>query len=616
MTKKSDGLSKGQKFLILGFGIPTLALIVSMGATQFVAWRLDYHPALGTPWLVGVPYLQSIYAPWSYWIWKDAAWASSMQTTFDYVVMGFNGGGALLALLVMLVINKSQRPKPEKNEGVHGTATFGDMKTLQDAGLLPIKPTDIWKGIYCGAWEDKRGTLHYLRDPSPSHALTLGPLRSGKLVSVVIPTATTWEDAAVFYDEKGEIWESTAGWRATECRQTVLRFEPGAADNDVCWNPLDMVRLGTEWEYRDVANIMEMVADPEGKGLEGHFDPEGASTLIGVTLHTCYVNQSGGKTYGLGDVLKLLSDSQGRDDLYTAMKNNRHVNGKPHPLIASVGQDLLDKDVRERSGVHSTAKRMLRLFRDPIVTRNTSRSDFTIDSLMNSKRKISLYVVTRGDDKLRMRPLVRLFFTLLFGRLTSADMLYKNGKPVSPHKHRLLVLIDEFASLRRMEVVQEAMSKCAGYGIKVFLLCQDREQIIAEYGQHETITSHCQIKIAFAPSNIKTGDWLSELSGRATLITEDVSESGAAGSSKKNWNRSYHTVSRQLMTTDEVMRLKAPKKDTNGMIVEPGEVLIHISGYPIVKATQSLYFQDPEFCRRVAIRAPRQKPVSLLRNSP
>jgi type IV secretion system protein VirD4 len=582
-----------------------LALAVSAGATQFVASRLGYHPALGTPWFTGVPWLEMVYAPWSYWSWRTAPWAVNAQQTFNYVQMAFSAGGVASMLLLLHAMGKAQRPKPKANEGVHGTAKFGDMETLREAGLLPPKPDDPWKGIYCGAWEDKTGTLHYLRDNSPSHALVLGPLRSGKLVSIVIPTATTWDEPMVVYDEKGEIGESTEGWRATECGQTVLRFEPGASDNEVCWNPLDMVRLETEFEYRDVATIMEMVADPDGKGLEGHFDPEGASTLIGVTLHACYVNRALGKTCGLGDVLKLLSDRNGRDGLYGDMRDNRHLRGRPHPLIASVGQDLLDKDVRERSGVHSTAKRMLRLFRDPIVVCNTSRSDFTIDELMNSPVKKTLYVVTRGDDKLRMRPLVRLFFTLLFGRLTSAEMLYVEGKPVSPHKHRLLVLIDEFASLRRMEIVQEAMSKCAGYGIKVFLLCQDREQIIAEYGPHETITSHCQVKVAFAPSNIKTAEWLSELSGRATLITEDVSESGSAGSGKKSWSRSYHTVSRQLMTPDEVSRLKAPKKDSSGMIVEPGEILVHVVGYPIVKATQSLYFQDPEFCRRVAIPAPK-----------
>jgi len=247
---------------------------------------------------------------------------------------------------------------------------------------------------------------------------------------------------------------------------------------------------------------------------------------------------------------------------------------------------------------------MLRLLRDPIVARNTSRSDFRLDALMNAADPVTLYIVTRGEDKLRLRPLVRLFLTMMFNRLLSADMAFENGQPVSPHRHRLLVLVDEFASLRRMEAVQEAMSKCAGYGIKVYLLTQDRAQIIAEYGVNETITSHCHIKAAYAPTNYHTAEWLSDLSGNATVVVEDVTESGPPGAFRKNTSRSYRTVSRPLLTPDEVMRLKAPRKDAEGKITEAGEVLVFAAGHPPVRAVQSLFFRDPEFLRRVSIPAP------------
>jgi type IV secretion system protein VirD4 len=363
--------------------------------------------------------------------------------------------------------------------------------------------------------------------------------------------------------------------------------------------------LGSEYEFRDVSNIMEMVVDPEGEGLNDHWRPSAAVTLNGVALHVCYEQGMKGKQACLSDVLNALDNPARKPEaLYQSMVANRHNGGQTHEEIARIGQQMLNKDVRERSGIHSTASLMLRLFRDPIVAANTARSDFRIDELMNGAKPTTLYIVTRGEDKLRLRPLVRLFLTMMFNRLSSADMRMAGGQPVSPHRHRLLVLIDEFASLRRMEVVQESLSKCAGYGIKAYLLAQDREQIINEYGPNETITSHCHIKAAYAPTNYRTAEWLSDMSGNSTVVVEDVTESGAAGALKKNVSMSYRTVSRPLITPDEVMRLKAPRKDADGKITDPGHVLVFAAGYPPVLATQSLFFRDPEFLRRASIPAP------------
>lgn len=588
-----------RRALIALVGLPVLALEINMAATQFVAHRLNYHPALGD-------HIGGVYLPWKWIEWQNATWASSNSATFDLLQAGLFGFGALLCLGFITAARFSGRAKPVRHEGVHGTARFGGEPELREAGLLPAIPGAPHEGVYCGAWPDKNGDLDYLMHDGPEHMIAMWPLRSGKLVSLVIPTLTTWRHSAVVYDEKGEIWESTAGWRAAEGCNKVLRWEPGATDNTVSFNFFTEVRIGTDHEFADVANIMAMVADPKGAGLEGHWDPSAAKTLNGVVLHTLYQQRALGRVATMTDVLNALDNpDQNATALYRAMATNTHANGQRHQIIAQIGQSMANKDIREMSGIHSTASRMLEVFMDPIVARNTSRSDFTINGLMNDDAPVSLYIVTRGNDKLRLRPLVRLFITMMFNKLLSADMKYVNGQAAPPHKYRLLALIDEFASLRRMETVQESMSKCAGYGIKVFLLCQDREQIINEYGQNENITSMCHIKLGVAPTNYKTAEWWSHLSGQSTVVVEEVSESRQAGSTKKNTSKSFRTVARPLMTPDEVMRVKAPRKGADGKIVEAGQVMIHVAGQPMILAEQSLYFLDPEFQRRVAFNAPR-----------
>ena len=248
---------------------------------------------------------------------------------------------------------------------------------------------------------------------------------------------------------------------------------------------------------------------------------------------------------------------------------------------------------------------MLRVFKDPVVARNTSASDFKIHDLMNADRPVSLYIVTRGMDKRRLQPVVRLLLAMTMTRLCSADMTAVDGEQKAPHRRRLLFMVDEFASLGEMDEITEALSKCSGYGIKAYLLVQDREQIIDAYGANENITSHMHIKSAYAPNNAHTADWLERLIGDQTVVVENVTESGQRLGDVSAFSRSLQTIKRPLMTAAEIRQLKTAVKDENGRITAPGNMLILMAGKPPILGTQTLYFRDPEMMRRVSIPAPR-----------
>jgi type IV secretion system protein VirD4 len=207
----------------------------------------------------------------------------------------------------------------------------------------------------------------------------------------------------------------------------------------------------------------------------------------------------------------------------------------------------------------------------------------------------------RGEDELRMRPLVRLFLTLAVGQLISKPPIMVNGEERIPHRWRMVLAIDELASLGELEPLELALSKSAGAGITGLLLTQDHEQVIKEYGSHETITSHCRIVIAFAPNNQPTAEWLSKACGQATEVYEDVTETLNNG--KKSQNRGFRASPKPLLSPDELRQLKQPEKDNKGTIVAPGELLVIVGGQ-VIKGTQSLGFRDPELTRRMSIAAP------------
>ena len=460
-----DTRSTGTRQVSLGlgsFGVAVGAAIVSGAASQFVAYRVGYHPALGAP------VLGHLYAPWKWIEWQQAPWSIGARRTFQIVDAGMFTA-ATAALFGGLAYSSSSRRRPKKHEGVHGTARFQSETEVRKSGLLPRKPGQPHAGAYVGGWTDQKGRTHYLRHDGPEHLIVIAPTRSGKGVCNVNTTLLSWPASVAVYDEKGELWELTAGWRAKHAGNIAIRLEFGAVEGSAGFNFLEEVRLGTPHEVADAQNIAQMLCDPNGKGLEDHWQKTSFALLTGLILHVLYARKTRGETASLSDVARALSDpARPADQLWQAMVDNLHLKTGPHPTVAAAGRDMMDREARERGSVLSSAKTYLTLFGDPLIAQNTQRSDFRIMDLMDHERPVSLYVITRGSDKERLRPLVRLLFTMMARTLMGVPVTFQNGQPVMPHKHRLLMMLDEFPSLGRMHVIEDALPKCAGYGIKCF----------------------------------------------------------------------------------------------------------------------------------------------------
>ena len=445
-----------------------------------------------------------------------------------------------------------------------------------------------------------------MRHDGPEHVLAIAPTRSGKGVGLVVPTLLSWPHSVVVNDQKAELWNLTAGWRAANANNAVLRFDPGSAEGSARFNPLEEIRLGTLHEVGDVQNLVTILVDPEGKGLIDHWAKTAHAFLTGAVLHVLYAKKAEGKTGGLPDIALALSDpSREIDALYRDMLANTHSDGASHPVVAAAARDMLNRPEEERGSVLSTAISFLSLYRDPLVAKNVGGSDFKISDLMNHEKPVTLYLVVRAEDKDRMRPLMRLIINQLVRVLLRPEITYQDGRPVRPHRHRLLLMLDEFPSYGKLEVFQEALAYIAGYGIKAYLIAQDIAQLWGAYGHDESIVSNCHIRIAYAPNKIETAEWLSRMAGTATIVKEDITQSGGRFAAiLKNVSKTYHQVGRPLATADEIMRLKAPAKDKGDIITEPGDMLVFVAGHAPIFGTQSLYFRDPVFLARASLPPP------------
>jgi type IV secretion system protein VirD4 len=584
---KRGGGNAGSALLAIFFLVAGLAT-----ATQYFAFQFHQHAALGGN-------LGGVYAPWMILVWAGK-WSGQYQEP----LMRAGSLGVLVTasgLMTLVMVRLFMRNSATANQFLHGSARWGERKDIENAGLLADE------GVYVGAWLDKRNKLHYLRHNGPEHILTFAPTRSGKGVGLVIPTLLSWRHSTVITDLKGELWALTAGWRQQHAGNRVLRFEPATANGCVGWNPLEEIRLGTEFEVGDVQNLATLIVDPDGKGLNDHWQKTSQAMLVGCILHLCYRAQDEGGVASLPALDAMLADpARPIGELWEEMTHYGHLNGENHPLVGSAARDMLDRPAEEAGSVLSTAKSYLSLFRDPIVARNVSHSEFKIRDLMNHDDPVSLYIVTQPNDKARLRPLVRILVNMIV-RLLADKMDFENGRPKAHYKHRLLMMLDEFPSLGKLDIMQESLAFVAGYGIKCYLIVQDLSQLQEFYGQNESITSNCHIQNAYPPNRVETAEHLSKLTGQTTIVKEQVTTSGRRSSALLGQvSRTIQEVQRPLLTTDEALRMPGPRKDSQGNIQEAGDMVVYCAGFPAFYGKQPLYFQDPVFLARAKVPAPRE----------
>lgn len=596
-------------------------------STQFFAAKFGYHEALGWNF-------QHIYWPWQILIWA-IKWLSDYQ--FMFMQAGSLGLTACSFLLILVALKQSlESSSATASDYLHGSARWAEEKDIKEAGITGAE------GVYIGGYEDDQGNSHYLRHNGSEHVLCIAPTRSGKGICLVIPTLLSWRQSCVVTDLKGELWALTSGWRKEHAHNIVLRFEPATGNGSCRWNPLDEIRLETDYEISDAQNLATMIVDPDGKGLVDHWQKTAQALLVGAILHICYKRLRGKDVQAslAGIDLMLADPTCPNEELWKEMKTFKHRVGWVHPVVAQTGQDMSDRPEQERGSVLSSAKSYLSLYRDPVVAENTNSSDFKIKDLMfknevyNPEEKpLSLYIVTQPTDKERLRPLVRILINMIC-RLLAEKMEFSDtkavpfkklakffrilqGKSIAPvgggrrgksnYQHKLLMMMDEFPSLGKLGIVQESLAFLAGYGILFYIICQDITQLKSDdigYGKDEAITSNCHIQSAFQPNRPETAEYISKLTGQTTVVKEQVTVSGQRMGMLNSVSKAFQEVSRPLMTVDECMRMAPPVKSGDSLI-KGGEMLVYIAGYPAIRGRQMPYFLDPIFQARSIVDPPK-----------
>jgi type IV secretion system protein VirD4 len=382
-----------------------------------------------------------------------------------------------------------------------------------------------------------------LRYHGRGHVFVTAGTQTGKSQSLVKPTLLDPQPqtSVLVFDPKGELHETTHRYRATVSR--VITLAPCSPTSD-CYNPLDAIRLESEQEVADVGLVAAMLANPEGRELHGgeqHFVELAESALRGLLLYGLY----GDQVLCLGDLYTLVTQG-GLRDAITAMAQAEH------PTIRAAGELLGPMEEKQFSNVVTTLSRIVELYGDPLVAAMTTRSDFAVDALRHGEETpLTVYVSVPFTHLERTRGLTRLLFRQLLSRACDVPNDWQRQG-----YWKLLVMGEEFPSLKRLQIAADILNHGAGLGVQLCTISPSFNDIEDIWGIHHNFLDNSHVQVYFGITDEKVAERISRRLGTQTVKEDRVS-----------WGRGGRSVSRA--------QIKRPLMDSSAIThMDANDILI------------------------------------------
>lgn len=458
----------------------------------------------------------------------------------------------------------------KKPESIHGDAHWATDKEIKKMGLRAKR------GVLLGKHNKK-----FLIADGYQHILLFAPTGSGKGVGFVIPNLLFWLDSVIVHDIKLENYELTSGWRKKNLKQKVVLWNPADPDGiSHCYNPMDWISKKPGQMVDDVQKICNFLL-PE----QEFWQNEARALLTGIML---YLVAAPDKPATLGEVVRTLRN----DDVVYNLAVVLDTLGKViHPVSYMNIASYLQKPDKERGSVTSTANSSLELWSNPLIDTTTATSDFNLHEFKLTPH--TCYVGLTPDNISRLKPLMNMFYQ-------QAAAFFTAHMPRPNEKCGVLMLMDEFPTLGKMEQFLAGIAYFRGYRVRLFLIIQDTEQLKGIYEENgmNSFLSNSTYRITFAANNMETANLISQLLGNKTA--QQISYNKPKYLDLNPGARSLHVsdTQRALLLPQEVIQM--PRD----------EQIILIESQPPIRSKKIFYFKEKIFTKRLLKKTviPKQEP--------
>lgn len=500
-------------------------------------------------------------------------------------IMGSAGAGFATWVILNVAVAVALFAKPKRE--LHGSARFANDAEIRKTGFLPTpqeeeklkKKFPSEPPVIIGKHKGK-----FLQFYGNEFISIGAPTRSGKGVSIVIPNLLTYPDSIVVLDIKMENWLLTAGFRAKY--QDVFLFAPKSEDGrSHRYNPLDYIDRDDTKRMADVQNIANIFY-PADDPKDAFWQNQAQRIFTGLVL---YMMETPNRPCSMAELIKLTTPtSMPLHEWIPTIINER----KNTPIVinnetgetrvkelsvecieAMMAYVNVDSD-NTRSSILATLMSPLNVFTDPSVATATSHSDFRLDDVR--RKKMTIYVGIQPNELSRFSKLLNVFFS---------QLININTRVLPEHDERLkyqcLVLLDEFTSLGRVDIIQKSIAYIAGYNVRLMPIFQSVSQVEDAYGKDgaNAILSNIACQVEFTPTTIEQAEHLSKRLGTQTVKGKSVSRNRGKGG---GGSVSMSDQARALMLAQELMEMG-----------DEDEIILFRRTKPI-KCEKAFYYSNPQ----------------------
>ncbi|PPU75725.1 type IV secretion system protein VirD4 [Xanthomonas cucurbitae] len=476
-----------------------------------------------------------------------------------------------------------------KQQSLHGEASFATVADLQKAGMLDKKPENILVGKLKGRSIYINGALH---------VIVVAPTRSGKTTSIAIPVLLTYQQSMVVLDLKGELFKATSGYRASQ-GQAIYVWAPYATDGRTHrFNPLTLV---PDDPRERIASLQTMAAIlyPDEPSKDSFWVTQSRAAFVAFacfmferwdTMRSRGFDSVDDPNQGpffpsLERLLRLSTGGDGGEstnDLLKMLLTDKNYSYLS-PQTRSTFSALAGLAEQTFSSVMATMQAPLQQFLSPILAAATNATNATdIDVTAIRKRLTTVYVIIPTQKLDESSKLLNIFFSSVIGNNLDKQL---NEDPAI--KYQMLMLMDEFTAMGRVDVWAKRISISASYGVRDLCIIQSQSQLRATYGADDAqnfITNHAA-SIVFTPREQEDANAYSDMLGYATIRRQHRSTSSGGGAS--NVSYSYTEERRALMLPQEIKEL-------------PGDdELLFFEGSKPIRCEKNWFFKDSVLKSRI-----------------
>ncbi|MBE0564028.1 MAG: type IV secretory system conjugative DNA transfer family protein [Ochrobactrum anthropi] len=416
-----------------------------------------------------------------------------------------------------------------------------------------------------------RGGKYLWVDGDDVGGFVIGPPRSGKGASIIIPNALLWPHSLVVLDLRGETYEATAGYRFKMSK--VVRFAPADRDgNTACYNPMDFISLDSAQRDIDLRNMAAALFPRPPASADPYWVNDARLLFTGIASFVMESPAIPNEKKTFATILGIMNgEEEPLIDFIGTLRGERKAQCSSFTL-----QTLLpyfDMSERQFSGIYAGVRTGMAPFLNERLMKATSKSTFDIRAL--KRERISLYLDFRREQVSSLGPLFNVLITQM--------MNFMSESLPRPNEHQVLVLLDEFQNLGKLENVTEMASTLGGNGISMWFFVQSLKAVDEIYRQEgrKSLINAARVQVFFGAQDADDLRYVSEQLGETSAEQKDVTRTKAT-LFDTYYTRSVHRkeVRRALMRPDEIRTLDKSK------------VIILPRGQLPILGTRNFYFAD------------------------